>query len=182
MTFDPPAAAEPEDAALLHAAKRDLRAFAPFYERYFARVYAYCLRRTGDHHEAEDLASQIFTQAMLRVGSYRGGVAVAWLFQIAHNTTVNALKARRPNGEWPPDLADPSPPPIEQVIRSEEQRRLLALVAALPADQQNLLLLREVAGLSAEEIGRIVGKRPGAVRTALHRILKHLQAKFEDEP
>ncbi|MBX3066165.1 MAG: sigma-70 family RNA polymerase sigma factor, partial [Anaerolineae bacterium] len=72
-----------------------------------------------------------------------------------------------------------TPPPDEEVITREEHQRLQRVVSELPADQQDLLLLRIVGGLTAEEIGTVLGKRAGAVRVALHRILRQLQAKFE---
>src|SRR5262245_44692312 len=84
-----------EEVRMITAAQTDLIRFAPLYERYAPRIYAYCLRRLDNRDEAEDLTSQIFTQAMKALEGYRGGSAAAWLFRIAHNTVVSHFRARR---------------------------------------------------------------------------------------
>lgn len=175
-----------EEARLIAAATTDLDQFAPIYERYFPRIYGYCLRRVGSAQEAEDLTSLIFTNALTNLPKFRGGVVAAWLFQIAHHAVINHLKQQQrkdrvavPLDALSLDLPTGAPPPDEEVITREEHQRLQRVVSELPADQQDLLLLRIVGGLTAEEIGSVVGKRAGAVRVALHRILRQLQVKFE---
>jgi RNA polymerase sigma-70 factor, ECF subfamily len=170
-----------DDADALRAARDDLRHFAPVYERYFPRVYAYCVRRVGAT-EAEDLTSQIFTNAMLHLHQYRGGLAAAWLFRIAHNVVVNHLKqARRAPLSLDDEsrLASGAPAPVDRVIQAEEEHAIRALVEKLPHDQQDMLLLRVVGGLSAAEIGVLVGKNAGAVRVAIYRTLRHLQQSYQ---
>lgn len=77
------------EATQMRAARIDLNHFAPIYERYAGRVYAYCLRRIGDSQEAEDLTSTIFARAMTGLKGYQGGSVAAWLFRIARHTVVN---------------------------------------------------------------------------------------------
>ena len=84
----------------MQMAQRDPALFAPLYERYFQRVYAYCLRRVGNTRagsaqEAEDLCSQVFTRALAGLKSYRGGIVAAWLFQIAHNVLANHYRGQQ---------------------------------------------------------------------------------------
>src|SRR5690242_143201 len=83
-----PAAAD-DEARILQRAQQHPAAFAPLYERYFARIYAYCLRRASSPQEAEDLCSQVFTRALTGLHTYRGGSVPAWLFRIAHNVVAN---------------------------------------------------------------------------------------------
>jgi RNA polymerase sigma-70 factor (ECF subfamily) len=169
-----------EQAQIL-AAQRDLQHFAPLYERYFPRIYAYCLRRVEHAQEAEDLASQIFTQAMSKLDQYRGGVVAAWLFRIAHNTVINHNRRPQPLAlDALPNTQIDWDDPAEALIKSDTHERLRQLVARLPADQQDLLLLKVVGGLTAEEIGTVVGKSAGATRTALHRIIRQLQHMYEE--
>lgn len=172
---------EAAEQAQLIAAQRDLQYFAPLYERYFPRIYAYCLRRVEHAQEAEDLASQIFTQAMSNLDQYRGGMVAAWLFRIAHNTVIN--HSRRPQAvslddlpEIPIDWGDPA----DALIKTESHERLRQLVARLPTEQQDLLLLKVVGGLTAEQIGAVVGKSAGATRVALHRIIRQLRQMYEE--
>lgn len=171
------------EAALLRAAQHDLRHFAPIYERYAARLYAYCLRRVGDAREAEDLTSVIVARAMSSLHSYRGGMVAAWLFSIARSTVINHLKTRgrraTTNYEEAASHPDHSPGPLERLIQSEETQTIRALVAELPAEQQDMLLMKIAGGLTAEQIGQALGKKAGAVRTALSRIIRDLQRRFE---
>jgi RNA polymerase sigma-70 factor (ECF subfamily) len=170
-----------EESRLVQAAKDDLDRFAPIYERYAPRIYAYCLRRVGSPPEAEDLTSQVFTQALAGIGGYRGGLVGAWLFQIAANAVVDHLRCRHvPISLDDTDLMQEGPGVIDDLVQREERRQIRALVASLPEDQQELLALRITAGLSAEETGAVVGKSAGAIRTAVHRTLKRLRALYEE--
>src|SRR5690349_4481498 len=70
--------------------------FDSLYECYVERIYTYCLRRVGQHQEAEDLTSMVFTRAWASLDAYRGGSETAWLFKIAHNAVANHLRGRKP--------------------------------------------------------------------------------------
>jgi RNA polymerase sigma-70 factor (ECF subfamily) len=167
-----------DEARLMSLARATPEAFAPLYERYFPRVYAYCLRRVNEPQEAEDLCSQVFTQALAGLHSYRGGMVSAWLFRIAHNVVVNHYRARRvviplDTFEAADDKAGAH---LEQI---ESSRFIDALLASLPDDQRDLLALTVDAGLTSEEAGAALGKSAGAVRVQLHRIMKHLRHRYE---
>ncbi len=170
---------EESEASIMHAARRDISRFAPIYERYFSRIYTYCLRRVESPQEAEDLTSQIFTHALTSLDQYRGGMVAAWLFRIAHNAVVDHLKGRRPVDDPLDEAVGETAGPLEHIIQDEEARTLRALVAELPGDQQDLLLLKIVGGLSSKEIGAQLGKTAGAVRVTLHRILCDLYQQME---
>ncbi len=176
---DAPEGQANEEVRLLELARNEPTAFALLYERYFPRIYAYCLRRVGSNEEAEDLTSLVFTRALTSIGSYRGGSVVAWLFRIAHNAVANHLRDRRP--QLPLDTAS-HPVSGEDlsagIVRDEEQEHLARLLAALPDDQREILVLRLVGELTAREIGAVIGKREGAVRVALHRIVRGLRAAY----
>lgn len=168
-----------EEARLLLLARDEPTAFAPLYERYFPRIYTYCLRRVGSNEEAEDLTSLVFTRALTNIGSYRGGSVVAWLFRIAHNAVANHLRDRRPQlsldtAAHPLSSNDLS----DGLVRAEERRQLARLLAALPNEQREIVLLRLLGELTAKEIGAVIGKREGAVRVALHRIVRGLRAAY----
>ena len=92
---NPSGATQADDAHHLRAAQHDLTQFAPVYERYVDRIYAYCRHRVGEQ-DAEDVTSHIFVRAMGGVDGYRGGSVAAWLFRIAHNCVVDHLRYRRP--------------------------------------------------------------------------------------
>jgi RNA polymerase sigma-70 factor (ECF subfamily) len=168
-----------EEARLLLLARDEPTAFAPLYERYFPRIYTYCLRRVGSNEEAEDLTSLVFTRALTNIGSYRGGSVVAWLFRIAHNAVANHLRDRRPQLSLDTAARPLSSDDLSDgLVRAEERRQLARLLAALPNEQREIVLLRLLGELTAKEIGAVIGKREGAVRVALHRIVRGLRAAY----
>ena len=165
----------------MYTAQADLTAFAPLYERYFPQVYGYCLRRVNNPQEAEDLTSLIFSRALRSVQAYRGGSVRAWLFTIAHNAVVNHYrdeKSRISLDASTLEVVDSTHSPAESLLHSEQTQAIRNIVATLPPDDQMLLSLKIDAGLTAEEIGQIVGKKAGAVRVALHRLIKRLRALY----
>jgi RNA polymerase sigma-70 factor (ECF subfamily) len=169
---------EQSEARIMQAARQDISRFAPIYERYFLRIYTYCLRRVENSQEAEDLTSLIFTQAMTRLDQYRGGLVAAWLFRIAHNTVIDHLRSRRPDAPLD-ETASETPGLLEHMIQAEAAQEIRSLIGDLPDEQQNLLLLKIVAGLSSKEVGAMVGKTAGSVRVTLHRILRDLYQQLE---
>ncbi len=176
---------QPNDANILLAARADLTQFAPLYERYFPRVYAYCLRRVEHAEAAEDLTSLIFTRALTHLHEYRGGSAAAWLFRIAHNAVANHYRDRRAHVSLERsalELADESGAPGEGIEQAEQQQAMRDLMAGLPDDQRELLALKLAGELTAEEIGVVLGKKAGAVRVELHRIIKRLRTQYEGLP
>jgi RNA polymerase sigma-70 factor (ECF subfamily) len=171
-----------DDTRIVLAARADLTQFAPLYERYFPRIYGYCLRRVENTEAAEDLTSLIFTRALSSLHDYKGGSVPAWLFRIAHNTVANHYRSRRTHLSLERseiDLVDEQDAPAERMEQAEQRRALRGLMTALPDDQQELLALKLVGELTAEEISVVLGKKPGAVRVELHRIIKRLRAQFE---
>ncbi len=165
-----------DEPRLVEAARAHPADFSPLYERYFARIYRYCLRRVQDTHEAEDLTSLIFTRSLAHLASYRGASFAAWLFQIAHNAVLNHRRDQR--SQIPLEQADSLPSednPLESLETSQTVRCIADLIAALPDDQRELLALRVEGELSAREIGAVLGKSEGAVRVALHRVIQRLR-------
>lgn len=174
-----------DDIRTMQAAQADLSRFAPIYERYGERIYQYCLRRVESAEAAEDLTSLIFTRAMTGVQHFEGGSVVAWLFRIAHNTVANHYRARRPQVSFERDDIDvpdeTTPPPIEHMVADEQEHMLQTLIDSLPDEQRELLLLKLTGALTAEDMGKVVGKSAGAVRVELHRIIERLRTAYEQE-
>lgn len=160
--------------------------FELLYERYAERIYRYYLRRTGQTQEAEDLTSLVFTRAWASLATYRGGSEAAWLFKIAHNALINYNRARRSlvslealvAAGRKDFLAGPDEEVLDRLLRQEDQAELAALVAALPAAQRELLALSVAGGLTAREVGEVLGKSEAAVWTAFHRIVRRLRTNY----
>lgn len=137
--------------------------------------------------DAEDVAAEGWAQAVTRLDDFSGGGDGfrAWLTTICRNRAIDHLRRaqRRPSrgldhtDDWTSetDVA-------EQVIGNVQAQEALALIATLPVDQREAVMLRVVLGFDAATAGRILGKRPGAVRVAAHRGLKTLVRRLAAEP
>jgi RNA polymerase sigma-70 factor (ECF subfamily) len=171
---------EPDDGALIAAARADPRAFTPLYERYVDRVYRYCYLQLGNHAAAEDATSEVFLKALAGLGGFRGGNVAAWILRIARNAVIDTYRRRRPSAsiDAVSELADPAPTPEGAALAGAEQQALREALAALPDDQRAAVAL-QLAGWSGEQIAAALDRSPAAVymlRTrALARMAKSLR-------
>lgn len=168
-----------DEATLIQLAKQNSALFAPLYERYVDRVYAYCFRRTQNAQEAEDLCSLVFTRALSGLHTYREGVFAAWLFGIAHNVLVDYYHKRRPlvsleEIELPAEEYEHD----ATLELADDGRILRHLIEQLSAEQRDLLAMSLESDLSSQEIGQAIGKSAGAVRVQLHRTFKQLRKQY----
>jgi RNA polymerase sigma-70 factor (ECF subfamily) len=170
--------ANPEDEVELVArAKTDAAAFGVLYERYVGKIYNYIYYRTGDRHEAEDLTARTFQRAMAHVGRYdeRGLPFSAWLYRIAHNLVANWHRDRGRRqilGLDEVTLVGHSRERPESVAEvNEERERLLTVIRRLPAERQQLLILKFVERMPNADIGKIMRRSEGAIKSLYHRTL-----------
>jgi RNA polymerase sigma-70 factor, ECF subfamily len=170
---------EDPDLTDVLAAQADRAAFGTLYRRYLDRVYGYAFYLLGDHHDAEDVTERTFLAALSAIDSFRdeGASVRSWLFRIAHNQVVNALRTRGRRAtssldavEHPSGTFDPA----SALGAAEEVRELRRALGALSADRRQVLVLRFVDGLSAREIGVVLQRSEGAVRVLQHRALREL--------
>lgn len=130
----------------------------------------------------EDIASETWLHVVRGLAAFEGDVAAfrAWLFTIARHRAIDQgrARARRPvvpvgePSELPETRTEPSAE--DQVVERDATARALALVRTLPPPQAEMVMLRVVAGLDVADVARIVDKKPGAVRVAVHRALQTL--------
>ena len=131
--------------------------------------------------EAEDLASEVWLDVAEGIGRFRGDEDGfrAWVFTIARRRLLDLRRRASVRREKPVPLdllgGDRGTGDAEgEAMASLEADAAVALVASLPSDQCDVVLLRVIGDLSVAEVGRILGKRPGAVRALQHRALKNL--------
>lgn len=176
-----------EEEILVLASQGDRVAFGQLYERYVERIYNYVYYRTGNTHDAEDLTARVFQRAMNHIQKYtdRGLPFSAWLYRIAHNLVANWHRDRSRKQEIPlddlPVLPTKGEHPERNLVRSQEQDSLLRMIRKLPPERQNLLILKFVEDLSNAEIGAIMGRSEGAVKSLYHRTLLALRDQLEDQ-
>lgn len=170
-----------DEAALAKAVQGDQEAFGVLYERYVGRIYNYVYYRTGNHHDAEDLTARVFYRAIRNISNYqdRGLPISAWLYRIAHNLIANwhRDRSRRPEIVLDESLStyQSLEHPETTLLINEEHERLLKIIRKLPPERQQLLILKFMEHLSNAEIGQIMGRTEGAVKSLYHRTLLTLR-------
>ena len=173
--------------ALIERAKRDPNAFGELYERYVDRIYNYIYYRTSDTHEAEDLTARVFYRALGHIAQYNqhGAPFAAWLYRIAHNLVANWYRDRSRRKYVRLDdlvtLAEKGLGPHSQAEQNEETRWLLKTLGRLPAERQQLLILKFVEGLSNVDIAKIMGRSEGAIKSLYHRTLLALRDELSHD-
>jgi RNA polymerase sigma factor (sigma-70 family) len=157
------------------AGEGDERAFAALYERYQLVLYRYCRSLVRNDTDAQDALQSTFMAALaaLRRGQ-RDAPLRPWLFRIAHNESVSLLRRRRPEDALS-DAIESTAPSVEQ--SAEARARLASLVAdlgELPERQRGALLMRELSGLSHEEIAEALGVTLGAAKQTIFEARRSL--------
>jgi RNA polymerase sigma-70 factor, ECF subfamily len=182
-----------DDSRLVQRLKRrDEAAFTELVRRYQDRVFGLIYRMLGDRAEAEDVAQEVFVTVFKSIDGFRGDSQLGtWLYRVAANHCKNRLKylARRARsaqreyteGDHPADTsAGPSARiagPEAAAVGRETERLVQEALAALPEDQRELIVLRDVENLSYEEIGAVTGLVEGTIKSRLHRARLALQKR-----
>ncbi|CQR62272.1 RNA polymerase sigma factor [Streptomyces leeuwenhoekii] len=165
-------------AAVARAQEGDEAAFAVAYRLVQPGLLGYLRGLVGD--DAEDVASDAWLEIARDLGRFRGDGAGfrGWTATIARHRALDHLRRRRVRprpAALEQDLDLPAPDSThDQALESLSTEVALALVRGLPRDQAEAVLLRVVVGLDGPAAARVLGKRPGAVRTAAYRGLKRL--------
>ncbi len=175
------------DRELLVAAKEgDYSSFEALVRRYHARIYRLALGMTKDRHEAEEVVQDTFLRIHRGLRSFRQDSSPgSWIFRIAANSALMSLRAKRrkpqlsleelpceessarraplwPSGDWMRQ-------PEEKLLEKEVTSRMEAAIAELPQKYRLVLLLRDVEGLSNDEVAQTLGLTLPTVKARLHR-------------
>ncbi|HYM61279.1 MAG TPA: RNA polymerase sigma factor [Thermoanaerobaculia bacterium] len=178
----------PDERLLIEAAQRDPSRFAELYDANFERVYAFIVRRVRVRHEAQDITSDVFHQALanLKRFEWRGKPFAAWLYRIASNAIADHYqRAARETGshadsqganeradEKPGDRAD------DRIAEIEQRASLFRLVDRLPADQRRVIVMRFAEERSIREIAEQFGRTEGAIKQLQWRGLQALRTQM----
>ncbi len=175
-----------DDVQLIeNASNGDNEAFGLLYERYVRKIYNYIYYRTGNVNDAEDLTAKVFHRAFRHIENYnqRGVPFSAWLYRIAHNLVANWYRDRSRKKEVALDDQYPSSFhfdfPESALEKSQESEKLIKTIRKLPPERQQLIILKFVEGLSNAEIGLIMRKSEGAIKSLYHRTLGSLRKEIE---
>ncbi len=172
-----------EQALVISAQEGASDAFARLYDAYVGRIYRFVYFRVSDDAMAEDITSEVFMKAWESLDRYyaRGAPFIAWLYRIAHNLVVDHYRNLRPTAPLETAFGQPtlSPDgtedgPDERLERQEKMEQLRSSLQHLTEEQQQVLVLKFIEGLSTAEVAEQVGKSQGAVRALQMRALQEL--------
>jgi RNA polymerase sigma-70 factor (ECF subfamily) len=177
-----------DDADLLErAVGGDHTAFGALVRRHTPRMYRVALRITGCAAEAEDVVQDSWLAAWRALAGFRQEAAVStWLHRVVTNSALALLRRRRPTISL--DAPDPEstldspalavPGPEGRVVRAEEVDAVLRAIGRLELSQRVPLVLRELEGLSYEEVAAVLDVNVVALRSRLHRARVSLLAEL----
>ncbi len=167
--------------------RREPDAFEALVREHQDRVFDFCYRMLGDREEASDLTQEIFVSVMQNVQKFRHDSKLStWIFRISKNHCLNRLKYLKRRGRGRSSdmeevgeselaaAAGAPPAPDEALASARMRRRVQQAIEQLPGDQRMLVALRDIEGLSYEEIVEITELPEGTVKSRLHRARERL--------
>lgn len=183
---------ERSDAMLVEMCQKgDRAAFNLLVQKYQHRVLKLVMRYVRDQAEAEDIAQEAFIKAYRALPSFRGDSAFyTWLYRIAANTAKNVLSSsRRKLVDYDLDLQDPEDyaaqvllkdgdTPEGMLLTEEIRQTVTEAMSALPDDLREAITLRELEGLSYEEIAEVMECPVGTVRSRIFRAREAIDKKL----
>ena len=168
-----------DDRTLARLARDDAEAFAVLYRRHIGRVYRYLLVRTASTHDAEDLASHTFMQAMQHIGRFRGESEFStWLIGIARHTHLDHLRRARPTVsltevDLPDDIA------LDDIVAGRMRlSQVIKAMHSLSPDRAEAIALRIFADLSFANVARVMHKSEAAAKMLVGRGLADLRKRL----
>ena len=183
-----------DDHQLVAAVRRgDDRAFEALYGRYQRRIHAYVMGMVKDHGRAEDVTQEVFVSALRRMRETERPIAFKpWIYEIAKNACIDQFRRSRrteevslqaDDGLAPGDygrLVGSDPAPDDAVAAKQELDTLCGAFGGLSDTHHEILLLRELEGLSYREIGERMGMSRPAVESTLFRARRRLTEEFDE--
>ena len=156
-----------DEALIERYARGDVQAFESLYQRHEMRVWRYLARNVGSRETADELLQEVWFAVARDAQRYRPSSRfTTWLFTIAHNRMIDAIRARRPHVsldtlglESEPVIehltSDPGSGPLAAAVARDQTMAILEAVGQLPAEQRNAFLMQVEGDLSVEEIAAI---------------------------
>jgi RNA polymerase sigma-70 factor (ECF subfamily) len=181
MTFKAPVDLEhDEDSLIKRSIARDNDAFKLLYEKHVARVYAICLRYSGNEDEASDIAQEVFIQVWEKLKNFRGESAFStWLHRITTNISISYIRKRSP---WWARSIEWSKAGNEEQLKVTEtyfEHSLDKKIADLPKQARLVFVLFAIDGYRHAEIAQILKISPGTSKAQYHRARQLLKEKLK---
>ena len=170
---------------LLAAARGgDRHAIETLLAEHEASIYRFGLRMCGNEEDAREVLQETLVAAFRNLPSFRGEAKLStWLYQVARSHCIKARRGQRPvlsrdGDDAAADTVSPDAGPEMTAHAREIGAALSAAIGGLPSDQREVLVLRDVEGLSAEDAAEVLGIEVGALKSRLHRARMQLRAEL----
>ncbi|MFC1911026.1 RNA polymerase sigma factor, partial [Chloroflexota bacterium] len=155
------------------------------YDMHIDRIYRHVYYRVNSTEDAEDITQQVFIRAWQAIGRFKktSSPFAAWLMTISHNLIVDYYRSRKDEKSLDSEqLVIESPENPEKMAEMAiNQQQIRKVIARLPGDQQQAILMSFIEGFSYGEIAGALGKSEGALRVIIHRALKKMRQLLEAE-
>jgi RNA polymerase sigma-70 factor, ECF subfamily len=175
-----------ERQLVLQAQAGNSEAFGQLYDAYMERIYRFVYFRVEDQQTAEDITSQVFLKAWNNLDRFQFSRTpyLAWLYTIAHNAVIDHYRTRKVTTAL--DDVQLSQPDHSEAVENDidltvEMQSVKSALQTLTDDQQKVLTLKFIEGMSNNEIARHLGKREGAIRALQMRGLQALAKQLEEK-
>lgn len=155
--------------------------FQDLYETNATEVYRFAFWLTGDSSEAEDITSETFIRAWVRISTIRTETLRAYLFTIARNIFLEQRRKRKRQSAFEDIYPNPAPGPDKVVESQLEIQRVRSVLQTLPEIDRAAFVLRVQHELPCAEIARVLGLSLTATKVKIHRVRKKLLATFVDK-
>jgi RNA polymerase sigma-70 factor (ECF subfamily) len=168
---------------LLDACRRgDPEAFEEIVRITYRPVYTLAFRLVGDRQDAEDVCQEAYLRVFRALGTFRGDARFeTWLYRIVTNAALSFLRRKGRFGDLHPEVeVEPATPSSELLLadRTVDRDALEAALLELPVAMRAVVVLKDVYGLSHQEIAEELGASEGAVKVRLHRARKRLKDRL----
>ena len=152
------------------------------FERHHRSVYGYFMRMTGNRELSEDLVQDVFLRILRYRETYHPQSSfTAWMYGIARNAFIDHTRKRRLESSCVdelPEVRSNEALPDEQIHSEQEKAMLKRALEELPADKREVLILSRYQNLRYDEIGKILGCEPNAVKQRVFRAVRALSETF----
>src|SRR3972149_3673229 len=169
---------KPTDIDLVNEVKNgSVSAFQTLYMRYLDPIYRYFFFQTHDKFLSEDLAQEVFIKMWRSIKSFNEekGSFTSWMYRIAHNLLIDHYRGKKALSLKEGLEASYSEDWLEKLDRDEKLHKVKKALLELPADYQEVVVLRFFEDLAVEEVARIVDKSEENVRVIQHRAIRKLK-------
>jgi len=186
-----------EEKKLIQKAKKDPSVFGVIFEENYDKIFAYCLKRTGNIHVAQDVSSEVFFKALDRLWQFRWkNISISsWLYRIATNEINQYYRKQKKNHVSIEDLIEKSGIELRdetdlvremenqeiEIEKAESWREAQKHISRLPEKYQEALSLRFFEEKKISEIAEILGKKEGTIKSLISRGVSLLRERMNNK-